>query len=173
MSKDNKYMKYKKNSSNFIKPTDGHMEVWLNKNGIEFKNFGGQFRVCNPDGDTNHNMTISKSEALVHDFRPNHQQYDGSFISFVSKYKGISIREAIDEVCGKGAKFTISNVQEEVEEEIENEIELPSGSLPLRDKNDTLAWKMSMSYLINTRGLEEEIVHRANIHYLGTTIVVP
>lgn len=172
MAKNNKYMKYKK-KKNFIKPTDTQMENWLKKNGIEYKSFDTQFRVCNPDGDVKYNMAISKTEALVHDFRPNHQQFDGSFLGFVAKYKEISFREAIDEVCGKDHKIVSEKPQVEEDEIIEDEIELPKGSLPLRDKKDTKIWKMSMNYLVNKRGLDVKTIFRANIHYLGTTIVVP
>lgn len=170
----NKYMKYKKNNTRFVQPTAYQMECWFRANGIEYRHGrGDQFRICNPDGDTKFCVEVSKTEALVHDFRPNHQQYDGSFIRFVSRYKGISIQEAISEVCGKDAKASTFIKRVEEPEEVEDEISLPSGSLPLRNNKGDNTWKLVMSYLTRERSLDREAIMQANIHYLGTTVVVP
>ena len=169
----NKYLKYK-NKGKFIQPSDKQIESWLRVNGIEYKDFGDQFRVCNPDGDTKFCMEISKSMAVVHDFRPNHQQYDGSFLKFVSKYKDISFQEAVEEVCGKNVKYSSNNLKEEDEDDdVENVIELPNGCKSLRDKDKSKLWIINMSYLVRERGIDKDIVYKSNIHYLGTTIVVP
>lgn len=169
-TKNNKYLKHK-NDKKYVKPNEHQIETWLSKH-LDYKNFSNQFRICNPDGDTKFCMEISKSEALVHDFRPDHQQYDGSFLGFVAKYKSISFREAIKEVCGNKIHATPSKIEQE-EEELEHDIELPKGSRPLRDKNDSMLWKMNMGYLVKDRGLNLDVIFRADIHYLGTEIVVP
>lgn len=168
----NKYLK-NRNNRNIVIPTDSQIESWLLHHGIEYKDKGNQFRVCNPDGDTKYCMSISKDKALVHDFRPNHQQYDGTFISFVSSYKSISIREAITEICGD--KPYTKQIKEEDQEEydIEHDIELPSGSKPFRDVVDSKLYRLNLGYLINERGLDKDVIMKANIHYLGTEIIVP
>lgn len=177
MAKDNKYLKYKKSNKKFVQPTADQMEMWFRNNGIKYRNVqrNGQFRICNPDGDTKFCVEISKEKALVHDFRPNHQQHDGSFIRFVSVHKGISIQEAINEVCG--GKIVYSNgldSEDDEDEEIEDEIDLPSGSISLRDKDKGgKIREVVINYLTRERGLSEEIILQANIHYLGTSIVVP
>lgn len=170
---ENKYLKYKNNGRKFIKPTPDQMIVWIRRNNIPYKDFGEQIRICNPDGDDNFCMSISKSEALVHDFRPHHQQYDGSFIKFVSKFVGVSYKEAVKIVCGDDIKYSHDILFKPKEEEIRNEIELPDGCVSIREKNDSKLRKINLSYLINERGLDEDIIYRANIHYLGTTIVIP
>jgi hypothetical protein len=166
------YNKFKKNKK-FVKPSDDQVEYWISKH-FDYKLNGDQIRICNPDGDTKYCMAVSKKEALVHDFRPNHQQYDGTFLRFVADFKNISIREAIKEVCGNNVKrFKDDTNHEEIDEEIENEIELPSGSESLRDKKDTKLWRINMGYLVNERGLDKNVIYKSNIHYLGTEIIVP
>lgn len=167
-----KYNKYIRRKGRFVQPTVEQMEIWLKRNGIEYKIFPRQLRACNPDGDMNYSMEISKEKALVHDFRASHKQYDGTFLGFVSRYKNISYREAIEEVCGGRIRYEVPIERDEPEEE-ERLIELPVGSVSLRDKNKTKLWQFNMGYLVNERGLDEEVVYRANIHYLGTEIVVP
>lgn len=167
----NKYLRKKKK---YVQPTPDQMEIWLKRYGIEYKSLPNQFRVCNPDGDTNYSMEVSKDKALVHDFRVSHSQYDGTFLGFVSKYKSINIREAIEDVCGNKIFYESNNkIEDKNEEEEEKLIELPSGSISLRDKDKSKLWRFNMRYLVNERGLSEEVVYRANIHYLGTQIVVP
>lgn len=160
---------------NFVHPTEKQIERWLILNKISYKNTQkGQFRVCNPDGDTKFSMEISKSKALVHDFRVNHKQYDGSFIRFVSNYKGISIEEAIEEVCGNNKNFKPILIEdEEDEEDVEHEINLPSGSLSLRDHADTKSYEIVYNYLTKYRGLDHDTIMKANVHYFGTSVVIP
>jgi len=160
----------KKRKQKFVVPSSDQILSWVIKH-FDYKDGDEQVRICNPDGDTNFCMTISKSKAVVHDFRPNHQQYDGSFIKFVSAYKNISIREAINEICGDN--IILSKQQEEVDEKIENEIELPQGSKSLRENDNSMIRKLSMGYLINERGFDEKTIFKYNIHYCGTNIVVP
>lgn len=168
----NKYMKYKK--SRFVQPTADQMERWFRKNGIEYKSGNkSQFRICNPDGDTSFCIEISKDKALVHDFRPHHQQYDGTFLRFVSKFKGISIEEAIEEVCGDARFYADDILDEEEDEELEDDIELPDGAVSLREESDSKIRKIVMNYLLNDRKLDESAIMQANIHYLGTSVVVP
>ena len=172
MMHKNKYLKYKK-SNKFVKISADQMIQWLHNNKIDYKDHGSdQIRVCNPDGDINYSMALSKSGAVLHDFRPHHQQYDGPFVKFVSTYKNISYREAIEEICGNHIIY-LNNKNEEIEEQVDNIIELPEGCKPLREKVDTKLWVMNMSYLVNERGINKEIVYKANIHYMGTTIYVP
>lgn len=173
LNSKNKYTKYKKSNKQIMVSVE-QMINWLSNNKIDYKDHNSdQIRVCNPDGDTNYCMALSKTGAVIHDFRPNHQQYDGPFLKFVSKYKNISFREAIDEVCGNKLNYINFNQDYESEDEIENEIELPDGCKSLRDKVDTKLWFMNMSYLVHERGIDKEVIYKANIHYLGTTIYVP
>lgn len=172
MGKLNKYLRNKKKSGSFVQPTAGQMQKWFEDNGIEYRSYPEQFRVCNPDGDTEFSMSVSKDHALVHDFRVSHTQYDGTFVYFVSLYKNINIREAINEVCGNNVNRKKIEKDDEVEEP-EKLVELPDGCIPLRNENKDKLWKMNMSYLMNERGLEKEVIYRANIHYLGTQVVVP
>lgn len=168
----NKYMVYK-DRTRFAHPTADQMMNWLTANGIEFREHSVQIRACNPDGDDAYCMEIHKTNAVVHDFRPHHQQYDGPFLKFVQNYKNFATYdEAINDVCGKNVKYISKNEKSE-EEVIENEIELPSGAKPLRDGDKSKLWLVNMNYLVNERGLDKEEVYRANIHYVGTTIVVP
>lgn len=171
MVKPNKYLMKKKK---YVQPTVEQMEIWLKRHGIEYRSLPNQIRACNPDGDANYSMEISKDKALVHDFRVNHTQHDGTFLKFVSLYKNINIREAIEEVCGNKIFYEFNQKdREEEEEEGEKLIELPTGSVSLREKDRSKLWNFNMRYLVNERGLDEDIVYRANIHYLGTQIVVP
>lgn len=173
MTSMNKYMQYKKNKS-IVQPSVDQMERWLNINKIDHRvGTKDQIRICNPDGDTKFCMAICKSKALVHDFRPDHEQYDGTFIRFVSKYKNITIQESINEVCGNNIMYADSIREEDEEEVVENIIELPNGSISLRDESESKIKKIVMNYLINERALNEEAILQANIHYLGTSIVVP
>lgn len=172
------------NKSNYFVPTAKQIEKWLSLNDVKYKSGSkDQIRVCNPDGDTKFNMAISKSKAVVHDFRVSHRQYDGSFVRFVSKYKGISIHEAISEIksCHKSNNsLLLSNKNNEIEEdnnddeEIEDEILLPNGSESIRNiKSDSMMYRIVYNYLTKDRGLDRETIFGANVHYLGTSIVVP
>lgn len=156
----------------FIKPSPLQIEAWLSKN-FEIK-IGNedQIRICNPDGDTDFRLWISKSNAAVHDFRPNHQQYDGSFLKFVAKYKNISFTAAVKEVCGKDIIKEKHNEIKLDRDISSDEIKLPSGSISMKDGTGS-AHEICMNYLLNTRGLSKESIFKANIHYCGTHIVVP
>lgn len=168
----NKWMNMSK-SKKWFTPSPEQIENWIKEN-FDYKVQGAQILINNPDGDQKFHMQISPTLGLVHDFRPNHQQYDGSFLKFVSKFKGISMMAAIAEVCGKGR--VISQYQKVIEEEpeIENDdvIALPEGSIPLKGGSGKI-WEVAMNYLVNVRKFTKEEVFQANIHHLGTNIVVP
>lgn len=168
----NKYMQMSK-SRKWFNPSPEQVENWIKEN-FEYKWAGKQIRINNPDGDQKFHLHICPDKAVVHDFRPNHQQHDGSFLKFVSAYKGISIMSAIAEVCGKGR--IITQYQRVVEEEpkIENEdvIKLPDGAVPLKGGTGKI-WDVVMNYLVNERKLTKEEIYQANLHHLGTNIVAP
>jgi len=170
-----KYMDIK-TRKRFVNPTAEQIENWFKHNRIDYKNLRGQFRICNPDGDSKFCMEISKEKSLVHDFRPNHQQYDGTFVRFVSKYKSISISEAIDDICGSNIIYeSIENDCDDEDDDIEDEIDLPNGCYSIRDEKmfGSRMRSMVMDYLVKERCLSEYSIIKANIHYLGTSVIVP
>jgi len=175
----NKFMAMRERSKGkWIHPTSDQIESWVSRH-FDYKllTHKNQIRICNPDGDTKYHLWISTDQALVHDFRPNHQQWDGSFLKFVADYREISFTDAVKEVCGENS--IISGYQRAVDSgsisENDDIISLPEGCKPLRKGSggQPLAWKTCMKYLMKKRGLPKESIFKANIHFLGTHIVVP
>ena len=169
----NKYLLARKQNSGFVQPTPEQIENWLNKN-FECKIANDdQIRICNPDGDTEFRLYISRVNAVVHDFRPNHQQFDGSFLKFVSTYKNIMFSEAIKEVCGNSpiiSRYSASKENDEIQND--DPIKLPEGSILLA-KYHGKARDMCMTYLTKVRGFSEDVIFKAKIAACGTSMVVP
>lgn len=169
----NKYLLKRKQNSGFVQPTPDQIEIWLSKH-FEYKTANDdQIRICNLDGDTEYRLYISRVNAVVHDFRPNHQQYDGSFLKFVSKYKNITFSEAIREVCGNSpiiSRYSASKDADEIHND--DPIKLPEGSVSIKDHTGK-ARDMCMNYLTKVRGLSESTIFKAKIHICGTSMVIP
>jgi hypothetical protein len=168
----NKYLKMRQASkTGYVQPSPEQIEAWISVN-FEYKEANkDQLRICNPsDGDDDFHMWISRDNAVVHDFRPGHQEYDGSFLRFVSLYKKISFADAVKEVCG--SNVIIKQYVREDDEEEERLIELPKGSLLLESGEGKIR-DICMRYLMNKRGFDEDVIFKYKIHYCGTNIVVP
>jgi DNA primase len=166
-------LKTTKKNKKYIKPTPEQIEYWLSKNfEIKFGKDNGQLRICNPDGDVHFKLYINIEKAAVHDFRPNHQQYDGSFLNFVAKYKNIEFNDAVKEVCGTNIIYIDKNDKIEMDQKNNDEIELPIGSKLLKGGSGK-CWEVCMEYLTKTRALTEEMIYKYKLHYRGTYIVVP
>ncbi len=169
----NKYLAIRKQKTGFVQPTPEQIDLWLSRN-FECKEANDdQIRICNPDGDTEFRLYISRVNAVVHDFRPNHQQYDGSFLKFVSKYRNIMFSEAIKEVCGSSpiiSRYSASKDNDEIQND--DPIKLPEGSILLA-KHNGKAKDMCMSYLTKVRGFSEDVIFKAKMAACGTNIVVP
>jgi hypothetical protein len=169
----NKYLAARSKNSGFIQPTPDQIENWITRN-FEYKTGNeDQIRICNPDGDTEFRLWISRSNAVVHDFRPNHQQFDGSFLKFVSKYKNITFSEAVKEVCGSSPVIT-RYMDSKEKNEIQNDdpIKMPDGSVLLKDSIGK-ARDICMNYLTKVRGFSEDILFKAKINICGTSMIIP
>ena len=98
-----------------IKLTSDQIENWVARH-FEYKRRkgGDELLICNPfvPGDNKYKFNISTvakeskrtkhSNYWVHDWRPSAQQYNGSFLKFVQRYKGCTFKEAIKDICGEG-----------------------------------------------------------------------
>jgi len=90
--------------------TSHQVLAWIQKNIPDHKiRKGGQeVVIANPWGDSGKHFNISLVEKRlkrnrrkgfwVHDWRPGHQQHDGSFIRFVQSYRGCTFLDALKEV---------------------------------------------------------------------------
>lgn len=163
---------------------------WVRRNFADFKirKNGQEIVMPNPWGDSGAHFNISlvekelkkrkKKGYWVHDWRPGHQQHDGSFLRFVQDYKGISFHEAVKEVSGGKVdpRLFLKKTEEEPEEEEEGPeeiiVELPEGARPFSEGKGTKAHEIALNYL-NSRciTLEEALQHF--IHYDSTSIIFP
>lgn len=163
------------------------IEAWVARH-FEYKRRknGEELLICNPfDGDSNFKFNIStikkKSKRSgaegywVHDWRPSAQYNSGSFLKFVQKYKGLSFREALRDVCGKEAnlkhilKSTKFIKSEEVTETI---LALPGNAVPIQNAKWPKFQAIACKYLLS-RGIDLKIAKSFQIHYTPTTIVFP
>ena len=165
MSKYNIYIERAKKRRYFV-PTKEQVTKWLTKNGIDFKEGKNSIRLNSPDGDDKQCMSISNDGAFVKDWRINHDQYNGSFVKFVSKYKNITSQEAITEIAdGDSINFVTSNVEPSVEVEKESIIKMPEGSISLRNDKGK-AYEILINYLTKIRFLSMDIIKKSNIRSL-------
>src|SRR5574339_160686 len=95
-----------------VKLEPAQIESWVARH-FDYKRRknGEELLICNPfDGDTGFKFNIStqpkkskKTGAVgfwVHDWRPSASAHNGSFVKFVQRYKGLTFREAIKDICG-------------------------------------------------------------------------
>jgi len=144
--------------------------------------------IANPWGDSGKHFNISLVEKRlkrnrrkgfwVHDWRPGHQQHDGSFIRFVQSYRGCTFLDALKEVCGKDVDIRsyLQNTKESQEKasEIpeETELSLPSGAKRLDIPADTLAHAIATGYLA-TREISPAESKQYYLHYDSVSIIFP
>ncbi len=170
--------------------TRDNILTWIRRNFSDFKiRKGGQEIVmANPLGDSGRHFNISlvKREAKkskrkdfwVHDWRPGHRELDGSFLSFVQKYKRYTFFDAVKDVCGDDVdpRSWLRNAKkgqrkaEEIPEEVE--LILPSGANRIDTEADTLAYTFATNYL-KSRAISIEDATQHFIHYDSTSIIFP
>lgn len=170
------------------------IEDWVAKHFDDYKKKSGGTQICinNPfDGDTGYHFWISlrrtesrrnkRTDYWVHDFRPGHNKWDGSFVNFVRQYKNISYFEALRSITGtvgsasKLLRELREGRQEESEEQSEpeeSEIELPDNCYPLWRDAGSKAAKIAKRYL-RSRKITEDDIERYKLHYTPVSIVFP
>ena len=174
-----------------IKLTPYQIESWVARHfDYRSRKGGEELTICNPfiPGDTKFKFNIStvakgtkKHPEIkgywVHDWRPSAAGSSMSFLRFVQKYKGISFKEAVKDVCGDGIDFRAilrsakPQPEREEEEEIEVILELPKGSIPISEGPPKLK-KLAVNYL-KRRGVSYDMAVAHRLHYTGTDIVFP
>jgi len=169
--------------------TGDHILTWLKKHFDDYKvrKNGVEVVIANPWGDSGKHFNISLVEKeigtgkdkrkgyWVHDWRPGHQEHDGSFFRFVSDYKNITYRDAVKEVCGIAIDpRTFFNKENETEEKLPEEVEvaLPNSARSIADESDSTAYNMAVNYL-KSRAITLEEAKQAFIHYDSTSIILP
>ena len=171
------------------KLTGDQILAWIDRNFGDYKiRKGGQEIVmANPWGDSGRHFNISLVEKKtraghsgfwVHDWRPGHQEHDGSFLRFVQEYKGLSFFDALRDVCGKGldprAWLRKQRETQEKAQEIpqETELKLPAGARRINEVSETLAYNFAINYL-KSRAISIEEATRYFVHYDSVSIIFP
>jgi len=167
-----------------------HILAWIERNfdGYKIRKGGEEIVMANPWGDSGKHFNISlvkrkskkskRKDFWVHDWRPGHREFDGSFIRFVQRFKGCSFVDALKDVCGRGidprAYLRRSKESQEKAPEIpeESEIELPPGARLIRDVQDTAAYKFATNYLAS-RCISLDEATQYYIHYDSVSIIFP
>lgn len=157
-----------------ITPKPQQIRAWVISNfpnHKERKN-GSEIIINNPfDGDTKKKFNIStKNGGLVHDWRPGHQQWDGSFLKFVCQYRGISFKEAVTEVCGADISYVQISKQEQ--SSVVQNVQLPSGAVLIVENKYPKTYQLAIDYL-SQRGIALERASELGIHYTSTSLVFP
>ena len=172
-----------------IKLTPEQIENWVARH-FEYKRRknGEELLICNPfiPGDNKYKFNIStvpkeskrskRQNYWVHDWRPSAQQYNGSFLKFVQRYKGCSFKEAVKDVCGDGfdLKSILHNAKKrkEVPEETICRLELPENATPITDDKWPTSREIAIRYL-ESRGIPYNDAVSFRIHYTPTMVVFP
>lgn len=167
--------------------TPNQIENWVARHFDYRRRKGGEeLLICNPfDGDDDFKFNIStipktskrtgNSGYWVHDWRPSAQHHNGSFIKFVQKYKGLTFKEALKDVCGEeiDLRSILSPRRKEVEpEEPEKLITLPSTAIPIDQPKWPKIHQMALNYL-ESRGISLVDAKTYRLHYTPTSIVFP
>lgn len=176
----------------FIKPSERQIIDWIEKNITNYKvrgssNHGDIYTMPNPAavGSGGYKLGISPSKGWVRDFRPQYERFNGSFISFVAKYRNCSIHEAIKEVCGSSTSAqslveyaiqALNRRREDAEDEYEpveeERLSLPGGLLPITDKSKPKAWKIASNYL-KSRHISLDVAEKHDIRYSAAMLCFP
>jgi hypothetical protein len=171
------------------KITGAQVLTWIQKNIPDHKiRKGGQeVVIANPWGDSGKHFNISlvekkaksgRSGFWVHDWRPGHQQHDGSFLKFVQDFRGCTFFDALKEVCGRDidprAYLRSAKETQETASEIpqETEISLPAGAKRIDIAADTLARVSALNYL-QSRAISPQEAKQYYIHYDSVSIIFP
>ena len=172
-----------------LKLTQDQIERWVARH-FEYKRRknGEELLINNPfiPGDDGFKFNIStipkkskksKNENYwVHDWRPSAQQYNGSFIKFVQRYKGYTFKEAIKDVCGQNVelRLILSENKPKVEEEERQiqRLELPVNAVPISSDKNPKFREMAIRYLAS-RGINYTDAVSFRIHYTPTMVVFP
>ena len=173
-----------------IKPAQ--IKSWVSKH-FEYKSAsnGRQVRICSPDDDAGWHLWINlelakskrngKVDYWVHDFRPNHRQWDGSFVRFVQQYKKISYFGALKEICGnKNNAIEIlreaksdngQSAESDAQEPEEKLVKLPQNS-KLASDGKGKAHQIALNYL-KQRLVSVESIKIHQIHYTSSSLIFP
>lgn len=172
-----------------IKLTPSQIENWVARH-FEYKRRknGEELLICNPfiPGDNKYKFNIStvlkeskrskRKNYWVHDWRPSAQQYNGSFLKFVQRYKGCSFKEAIKDVCGEGI-----NLREilkspsktlKTEEKTELRLKLPENAVPITDNKWPTFRELAICYL-DSRGIPYNDAVSFRVYYTPTMVIFP
>jgi len=172
--------------------TPEHVKAWIAKN-FEFRSRkGGQeLHICNPDGDRAFRLNVSTVRKELHsrrgrngkplcdfwvnDYRPNHRQYNGSFIGFVRKYRGLTYRAAVREILSSCTGAVASGQVQDDERRAQapvDLVDLPDGTVMFSERRDHVIRKYALNYLLS-RSMDEQTVETAGLGYTPSTIVFP
>jgi hypothetical protein len=171
-----------------IKLTQLQIENWVARH-FEYKRRKGgeELLICNPfiPGDNKYKFNIStvlkeskrsgRANYWVHDWRPSAQQYNGSFLKFVQRYKGCTFKEAVKDVCGDGfdLKAILQSGKPIVrEEESICRLELPPNATPITSDKWPIFKEIAIRYL-ESRGIYYNDAVSFRIHYTPTMVVFP
>lgn len=148
----------------------GHFQFRKHKNGREY-------HICNPfDGDQKYKFNINIIKGVCHDWRPGHQQYDGSFIKFVQKVKNISFYDAVREVCGQQVDLRLilkpKKAEEVPEEPQEPSSKLPASAKSFKGDDESVIKLVALNYLA-TRGVSLEMAKKYDLHYDTKMVYFP
>jgi hypothetical protein len=173
-----------------IKLTPGQIENWVARH-FEYKRRkgGDELLICNPfvPGDDKYKFNISTvakqskrskySNYWVHDWRPSAQQYNGSFLKFVQRYKGYTFKEAVKDVCGEGVNLRaiLDSAKRSPRKEEQTSIvrlELPENAVPITDDKWPKFRAMAINYL-ESRGIQYNDAVSFRLHYTPTMIIFP
>jgi DNA primase len=169
-----------------LEMTSEHIKNWVAKH-FEYKSNDKQIRICNPadPDDKEFKLYISlrktksrrseKTNFWVHDFRPNHGCYDGSFLNFVAKYKQITFKQAVREVVGARSFLIKKDKEEDKEETITlremKGLSLPEGAIRIDGSDDPIQ-KMALVFL-KKRGFSTIDAMKYDLHYtIGSIIFI-
>jgi DNA primase len=171
-----------------IKITPNQIETWVARH-FEYKRRkgGDELLICNPfvPGDNKYKFNISTvakksrrsdhSNYWVHDWRPSAQQYNGSFLKFVQRYKGYTFKEAVKDVCGEGVD--LRSILDRTkwkprEEETLIRMELPDNAAPITEDRWPRFRQMAINYLAS-RGIQYADAVSFRLHYTPTMIIFP
>jgi len=175
-----------------VQLTQEQIESWVARHfDYKARRNGDELLICNPflPGDDTYKFNISTvlkaskkgkySNYWVHDWRPHAQQYNGSFLKFVQRYKGCTWKEAVKDVCGDGINLKAILAQHrgrprEVKEVREDTkyVVLPDNAVPITDEKYAMARKFTINYLAS-RGINYADAVSFRVHYTPTMVVFP
>jgi DNA primase len=162
----------------FVKPSSSQIRAWVDRffPDRKIRKNGEEIDINNPlNVDDGRHLGISTKKAICHDWRPNCGDADGSFIRFVMKYRKVTLRDAIKEVCGGEVSvrelLNPNEGQEQEAEEIES-IKLPPSAVPFESKEGGKIRQIALNYLIG-RGISENLAIQKHLMFDVSGIIFP